>query len=205
MAAEFTDIAFPNNNEKDFIEIAKRLEIKGMLFCYEYDKFKRRSEGIQNDKIKINYAVFAAPHNLAKAKALSLPLLINRNDRFIFEHSFSKGLIMFELEGIAKYDSLHSRHSGLNHILCRLAEKNNIALGVSFSQLLNSSPPKRPEILGRAMQNIRLARKYKMKIKLASFARNPYEMRACNDLLSLGTVLGMHPSEAKMALRGMVE
>jgi RNase P/RNase MRP subunit p30 len=55
-------------------------------------------------------------------------------------------------------------------------------------------------ILGRIMQNIKLARKYKMKIKLASFARNPYELRDCNDLLSFGILVGLHPSEAKKAL-----
>jgi RNase P/RNase MRP subunit p30 len=50
------------------------------------------------------------------------------------------------------------------------------------------------------MQNIDFCRKYKIKTAIASFARNPYEMRGPRDLMSFGIVLGMHPKEANDSL-----
>lgn len=100
-------------------------------------------------------------------------------------------------KGIKK-DSLHYRNSGLNHVLCNLARKNNIAIGISFNEILNSK--KRDKLLGRIMQNIRLCRKYKVRMLLASFATNKYEMRLANDLISFAVCIGMHPKEAKGAL-----
>ena len=50
------------------------------------------------------------------------------------------------------------------------------------------------------MQNIRLCRKYKVKMVLASFATDKFEMRDARDLISFGVCLGMNPGEAKKAL-----
>ena len=145
----FTDIVFPQNNENEFISLAKRLDISKLVFCYEYPDFKQNKQQ--------NKAVIVNPQNIRKAKNHQFPLISSRNDRFLFEQKYKFPLILHDLEKIAKFDSLHSRHSGLNHILCRLSNKNNIILGISFSQLLNATPLKRAQILGRMLQNIRLA------------------------------------------------
>ena len=50
------------------------------------------------------------------------------------------------------------------------------------------------------MQNVRLCRKYKVRMVLASFAHDPWEMRSAYDLLAFGQVLGMTPKEATVAL-----
>jgi ribonuclease P/MRP protein subunit RPP1 len=90
-------------------------------------------------------------------------------------------------------DSLHQRNSGLNQVLCKLAKKNNVAYGISFSRLLEGDY----KLIGKIMQNIRLCRKYKVKLVFGSFARDIYEMRNVKDLISLARVLGMSPLEAK--------
>ena len=43
-------------------------------------------------------------------------------------------------------------------------------------------------------------KKYKVKTLIASFASDPYGMRAPNDLASFFVSLGMHPKEAKDSL-----
>ncbi len=102
--------------------------------------------------------------------------------------------------GIGRKDYLNSRNSGLNEILCKIARKNEVAVGLSFSEVLNSKGVDRALIIGRMMQNIVLCRKFKVQMVLASFASNESEMRAPKDLLSFGIVLGMNPGEAKKAL-----
>ena len=188
-----TDIVFPNNDENEYIKLAERLNIKKLVFCYDFSKIKTA-------KLPLKQAILVKTNDINKAKNLNLPLISNRNDRFIFDQKYTKKpMILYNLENISAQDSLHSRHSGLNQILCKLAKKNNIILGLSLSQILNETPQKRAQIIGRLIQNIKLARKYKVKIKLASFATSPYQLRAPSDLQSFGIMLGLHPKEATQA------
>ncbi len=106
--------------------------------------------------------------------------------------------ILVSPEKTRKKDFIHHRNSGLNQVLCKLAKKNNIAIGISFNDILKSK--EKDKLIGRIMQNIRLCRKYKVKMVLASFATNKFEMRDARDLISLGVCFGMNPGEAKKAL-----
>jgi len=97
-------------------------------------------------------------------------------------------------------DYLHSRNSGLNDVLCKLAKKNDVAVGFSFSEVLNAEGLERSLIIGRMMQNVSLCRKFKVPIVLGSFAFDKFEMRSPKDLLSFGVVIGMSPGEVNRAL-----
>ena len=106
--------------------------------------------------------------------------------------------ILLSPERYSQNDKLSSRNSGLNQVLCQLAHDNKIAIGFSFAELLNSK--EKSKVIGRWAQNIRLCRKYKVKMVLASFANNKWEMRSPKDLFSLAITLGMTGKEANEAL-----
>ena len=99
--------------------------------------------------------------------------------------------ILLDHESNVKKDSLHYRNSGLNQVSCKLAAKNKIAIGISFSNILEKVK-ERSELIGRIMQNVKLCNKYKVKMILGSFARNKYELRGAKDLEAFGRVLGIH-------------
>ena len=80
--------------------------------------------------------------------------------------------IVTGLENIEDKDDLHYRKSGLDHVLCNLANKNRISVGFSFFDVLNAKD--RGKILGRMMQNAMLCKKYKVNVVVASFARDKY-------------------------------
>lgn len=120
-------------------------------------------------------------------------------NRFISENKNISILLSPEIKRTK--DFMHARDSGLNHVLCKLLKKNNIAVGFSFSLILNSEPQKRARILGKMQQNVRLCRKYKVPMKIASFAKNKWELRNYTSLEAFGKVIGMKPSEAKNALK----
>lgn len=101
--------------------------------------------------------------------------------------------ILVSPESGIKKDSLHYRDSGLNQILCNLAKKNNITIAFSFNEFLNSD--NRPLLLGRIMQNVKLCRKFKVKMLVCSFARNKYELRSFDTLRALASVIGINPGE----------
>jgi len=204
------DLVLPKNNEKEFIEIAERLSIDGLCFIY---KFKNKNDFLQNQekinnlqektKLKLFTGLIADSKNISKAKKLAKIVIYKStgNDRHAIEKS--KANIVFDLGTIATKDSMHHRNSGLNQILCKLANKNNIMIGFSFSTILNTEGIIRSQILGRLMQNIRLCRKYNVKTIIASFAEKPYDMRPCPDLKSVFVSLGMHPKEARDSLENI--
>jgi len=203
----FVDIVFPKNNENKFIEMAERLGIKSICFAYCFkgkndflDKKEKIRKLEEKTKIKLFAGIIAEPMDLNRAKQITKVVICKspENNRSVFEKI--RPSVVFELETLSKKDSMHSRNSGLNHILCSLANKNNILVGFSFSSVLDSEGIFKSQILGRMMQNIRLCRKYKVRTVIASFADGPYKMRAFHDLRSFFISLGMHPKEANDSL-----
>ena len=120
------------------------------------------------------------------------------DNRFLVEQKTLD--ILLSPEKSIEKDFLHTRNSGLNQVLCRLAKQHNIAIGFSFGEVLRISQEQRAELLGRMMQNVRLCRKCKVNMVLGSFARNEFELRSRDSLYHFGICLGMKPEEAKKAL-----
>ena len=92
------------------------------------------------------------------------------------------------VEVVAKKDFIHHRASGLNQVLCKSANENDVIIGFSLRSVLNAE--NKSLILGRIMQNISICRKFKAKTAIASFAQKPFEMRSVHDVISLFEVLG---------------
>ena len=191
----FVDIVFPNGNEKEFVKIAEKLGIKGLVFAYPYEK-NLKKELKYDTKLKLYLGVLADHKTIHKARADIILVKSPSNDRAIFNKKAAN--IVFGLESGKREGFMHHRNSGLNQVLCKLANKNKIVIGISFSLIMESENPEK--IMGRISQNIRFCRKYKVKTVLASFTDDPYMLRAEHDMQSLGIVLGMHPKEAKDSL-----
>ena len=98
-----------------------------------------------------------------------------------------------------KNDSLHFRNSGLNQVLCKLAKKNNIAIGFNLSDILNNDKLAKINIVGKMMQNVRLCRKYKVRMIVGSFAKDKYELRSIDSLKAFASCIGMDGREIKNA------
>lgn len=113
-------------------------------------------------------------------------------DRKLVERKKVK--ILVDVHANNSRDNLHYRSSGLNQVICKLMNKDNVALGISLESVKDGV------ILGRVKQNIKLCRKYKVKMKFFSFAKSKYEMRAREDIISFLRTIGMNGKEAKDAL-----
>jgi RNase P/RNase MRP subunit p30 len=188
------DVCFPDGNEKEFIEMASRLGISEICFVYSgLDGVKRCSEFSKIPNIKVFSGILCSPTDVVRFKgkvdfsfvdASSYPESV----RQILEHA--RPDVVFNLERTGKHDFIHHRASGLNQVHCELMKKNGISLGVSFSSVLALRGKERARLLGRVSQNIRLARKYKLDVLFASFAKSPFGLRSRKDLYSLMVVLG---------------
>lgn len=131
---------------------------------------------------------FACFDDLRKIKKDLIFVKADKNNlRKIFEND--KVDVVVGLESVFKDDNLHYRNSGLNQVLCKLANKNKISVGFSFADVLNGKD--RSKVIGRMIQNVSLCRKYKLNIVLGSFAEDNYGLRLRKDLEAFGRLVGI--------------
>ncbi|MBI2661764.1 hypothetical protein HYX09_05885 [Candidatus Woesearchaeota archaeon] len=184
----FIDIVFPENNERDFLSLAEHLGITATL-CYPYGRLPPNSG---------NCAVLADSNRIGKIRNGAGILLCNSSSREVFESR--RPVHIFGMELFPRNDSMHTRHSGMNHILAASAHENGHTICFSPATLQSSNNPGFSVVLGRMMQNVTLCRKFKIRMKLASLAGSPYKIRAEKEMESFGMFLGMSRKEAKEAL-----
>ena len=190
------EIVLPKNNEMEFIEIASRLGIRKLYFLYNFGEYiqkigKNLESMEKQNKVHIEAGLIVNQKNMGKALQHSKLLVAKSSDRDRILVESKKISIIYGFEESHRKDYLHQRASGLNHVICELARKNNVAIGFSYSSLLNKNPETTSLIIGRMMQNIRLCRKYNVKSIIASFSQNPYELRARHDITRMFAIMGI--------------
>lgn len=185
-----TDIVMPDKNEQALIARAQLLGIDRLILLYAAPPAILPKSAY----VKLVPAILGA-----KGKVHLKIVRHSEHDVHTVEHDAPSTL--FDLEMDTRADALHQRASGLNHVLARLCAKKHVAVAFSFASLLAANPQRRAVLLGRMMQNVRLCRKFRVPMRIASFARTPEQMRNPADLRALFTVLGMHPREAQQALQ----
>lgn len=109
------------------------------------------------------------------------------------------------LELSRKQDHTHYRRSGMDHKLARFASETKVAVEINFNNVLKSDGMRRAVILGRMMQNIKLCLKYNTPIVLTTGAKNKWEVRSPEDLISFASVLGLEKKQAKNALNQVAQ
>jgi len=166
------DIVFPNKNEQEFEETAKKLGIE-LLFVYKDNK---------NAK-----ALLVEPKDVRKTHDKKIMAICTAS-----REAIERGAdVVYGFELLETREHTHYRASGMNQVLCKLAADKKVKIGFSFSEILNTYGPKRAIIMGRMAQNIMFCQKYKTPIKIASFATEPYQMRAEAELKAFFKQLGM--------------
>ena len=173
MAIKMIDIVFPNGNENDFIKMASRLGYTAICFAYTGEKIKAPGNTAEYNALgkQLNVEIFFAAiagksGNYPFSENISLNIAIAepfQDLRPYFE--VKRTDIMLGLEQNQPRDSSHSRNSGLNQVLASLSKSNEISIGFSFAQILDSKGMLKSQILGRIRQNIRLAKLYNILIR----------------------------------------
>ena len=192
-----SDIVIPKDNEIKFAQIASKPGIKKLYFLYEAKIFNEDTINSRLNAIKkefnlsseAGFIITSKDADKIKDKSKIVIAKSSDKDRFLAESKKIKLIYGFESPG--RKDYIHQRASGLNHIMCELLRKNNIVAGFSYGELINSNEVELPLIMGRIMQNLILCRKYKVKTAIASFAQNPFDLRAPHDVSNMFQLLGM--------------
>ncbi len=92
------------------------------------------------------------------------------------------------------------RNNEFNHILAKLAAKNDVAIEFNMDVLIHLRGNPRIYALSDFQHNLKLARKYDVPIILASNAMSCYDLRAPKEMVALASLFGMSEEEAILAL-----
>ncbi len=200
------DFVFPNNNEDEFINNAIKLGYTQLYLIYKYhnkiDYNKLNSQVKDLNKkydIKLSLGISSDYRDYQKARKLTRVIFYNSKEqtpeqvRKIIEDR-NPPFMIYNLS-FQKRDFIHHKNSGLNQVTSKLLVKRKISVGFSFSLILYTKSSF--YILGRMFQNIRLARKFKFKTNICSFAKSPSDMRYYHDLAALFLTIGMHNKDVK--------
>lgn len=83
--------------------------------------------------------------------------------------------LIYNFEYDTHRDFIYYRNSGFNQVLAKIAKKRDIVIGFSFNKFKEAK--NKYQILGRLQQNYKIAKKYKVKTHIASFAKNKQELQ----------------------------
>ena len=108
---------------------------------------------------------------------------------------------LVSLESYSGKDSLKQRDSGLNHVLAKIAATKKIAILLDTSYLKSLTNKKLALTLEKIIQNIKICRKAKCKIKTASLASTEKETSEEIERKALGTSLGMSSQQVADSVR----
>ncbi|MEA3248452.1 MAG: RNase P subunit p30 family protein [Nanoarchaeota archaeon] len=101
----------------------------------------------------------------------------------------------------SKNDSLKQRDSGLNYVVAKEAAKKDVSVVIDFSDMSRLQGKEKALRLSRLIQNIKVCRKAKCSIKIASFAGNVKNVIDKKSLSSFGISLGMSSEQSRDAVR----
>ena len=122
---------------------------------------------------------------LSLVKQNKHPIIVEAQDddfnRKILE--YGKFDILLSLEKGNKKDKPKALDSGLNEVLCDIAAKNRISIGIDIEDIEKLEKKEKAQRLARIIQNIRLCRKSKTKLKIINYKD---KKSAFSFLISLG-------------------
>jgi hypothetical protein len=161
------DVVIPNKNEDEFIEQARALGYKSIVFL----------------TTDMNYIKPTTSKFIIKTAYLVKDISEISRARKRFDYLFARA----ERKFFEMKVSFHYRATNLNQVHAELTKKNNITLVFDFNVLISDPITAK----GKMLQNTLLIKKYKLKHSTFSLATTPSMMRSSNVLRSLEMILGL--------------
>ena len=181
------DYVFVNyGEEKGFIDKAKKLGFEELVLVFNTKEVKLLSlellESYQAEGFRVYFGVLLE-------QSLNVPVFVEEKIGLGTKiSSLWNGLTaIYYNEFLEEKDGLHERRAGLNHVSMAECKEKGVNVLFGYADLFNEE--KKPQKLGRAMQNKKLCVKKGVKWDLCSMAKTPREMRNAVDARALRELL----------------
>ncbi len=100
-------------------------------------------------------------------------------------------------EGNTKFDNLKQRDSGLNHVVARMAAEKGVKIIIDMKEVASLKGKEKAVRISRVMQNVRICRKVKCQILIASLVEDKKGLFDVRGRQAFGNGLGMSSSEIR--------
>lgn len=97
---------------------------------------------------------------------------------------------------ILAHPELGRKDSGLDHVCIKAAAENNVAIEINFREILESYKKNKIYVMSAVNKNIKLCKKYGVKMITTSSAITKWGMRSGRELAAVANVLGMDLGDA---------
>jgi RNase P/RNase MRP subunit p30 len=148
---------------------------------------------------KMARSIIASLQDKKKKKVIALLARDDPFNRRAIETLKINYLVSPERNWQGKKDSLKQRDSGLNHVTAKEAKKEGISIVIDFSYLMKLDKEKASIVLARIIQNIKICRRAKCDIKIATFAKTKKEISSQKNLETFLFSLGASSQQVKQA------
>lgn len=203
-----------SEGESSIEEIAERSKIlgyKGICFS-EYFKNRKQIDDLKKETSLIskkqNIEIFVGFQARNSSELSKLAKIRKEYDVLLVRGSdlnLNRKAVETPEVDILLHPEFGRRDSGFNHVMAKLATKNNVAIEVNFREILLSSKNTRAHIIHNISKNVQLCKKYHARIILCSGAVSHLQLKDPKVLMSMGCLLGLELNEAKKALSEVPE
>jgi ribonuclease P/MRP protein subunit RPP1 len=199
----FYDYCTNLENPEKAVEFAKGLGWSGLAVSLPEKKgveeFRTLSRKIKGFDLILGVGIKSGSSNVMKRSAKK----IRTQYEVLIGHGGTPDLNRAVLE-TPEFDILVNHpvenRCGINHVLARLAKKNNVSICLDFNQLLVSYGKTRTSLLSILMETAKIIRKYKAPFVVSSGAFSAWDMRSPHDLTVFGKILGLPESQVKFGI-----
>ncbi|MBE6493434.1 MAG: hypothetical protein E7Z84_02340 [Methanosphaera stadtmanae] len=98
---------------------------------------------------------------------------------------------------ILNHPYLNQNNSGINHVLAKLINENNITVSIDLNSILHHRGYYKSKILSQINQLLMLKRKYNFKTIITTGSTTFYDVRSPEEILLLSKLMDMNEEEAK--------
>ena len=194
------------------VELAKILAFSKKLgwtgICLIFKDIKDLEEAkkeLKNVKdLDISFGIKLEPKNPAEIPRKVEPIRRKADVILVYGGDLEVNRKACETSGvdILCHPELGRDDSGIDHVMAKLAAKNNVTIEFNFRQLLLSYGKSRSEYFAKLEKNAKLVRKYRAPFVLTSGAVSCWDLRSPSELISFGKLLGFDSKKVKSSLFG---
>ena len=173
---------------------------KGFCYVLPYDDFENRSRSLKRIKsIDVSLGVLIEAETMNDIRKMVDKIRDKAELVFVRGGDVELNRYIFNMPKIDVVTNV-ANESQLDYVMCRLAEKHNIAIEFSFLDLLQSYSKTRSRLLANYIKNANIVRKYNTRFMITSGALSKWDLRSPHDLGIFAKMLGFQDPEIKAAM-----
>jgi len=199
----FYDLCIRTENLKETLDMSKKLGWHGLGLLIPYSVNYMRDMKELKDSIKsrgMDMGFGIEIHTKDSREVRKIAKNIRKDVELVVVRGSTQEVNRIALETPEVDILTHQGEVKINHVLAKLAAKNNVAIGFVFSDILLSYKKTRISLFSSMISNARILKKYKSPFIISSGSLSVWDMRSPSDLLAFGKLLGFQENQAK---RGM--